>query len=561
MNQFTILMGGTNGYGINDACILLCRLFGRLGYHVYMYNDFPSVIKGQHQYAVVRIATQNISVHTHKADVILALDQETIEMHIGEGKPDTLVIVDSDKASVGDSDKASVGDSFKNPTLGYPLTQKVKGAGGTNEMRPLCLASILCKQLGIEWSLMEEVMRKHHPAKVGVEMDLMHQLYEEIKQTASGLESFQNFYKNAMSSRADSGKETPFPVMNGCQAISHGLLQSGLRAYSAYPMTPTSPILEYLAGLEKELGLQVVLPESEIGVIMTALGYSYMGVKNAIGTSGGGFSLMVEALGLSGLSELPVVIVMGQRAGPSTGMPTYTAQTDLMFVLHAGHGEFSRFVIAPGDAEEAHEWSAIAMNKAWKFRMPAIILIDKAIGLGLYSYDKKQVAPNTEEISVESRYIPGQEKGYAVKANSYIHDAFGYARENPEIAKASADNLVQKEQLLADDLKGYQQVKRTGDGKTALLCWGSCKGVCLETAVKFGLSVVQILVMSPFPKEQVARALAGVDRVVAVECNAKGQLAMLMAQNGSPVDHRILKYDGRPFSLEELEVEVKKVMI
>ena len=552
MQEFRILMGGTNGYGINDACILLCRLFGRLGYHVYGYNNFPSVIKGQHQHAVVRIASQKITAHTLEADVVLALDQETLALHIGQGRPDAIVIVDLDKVSIA--------DYFRQPTIGYPLTQKVKATGGTNEMRPLCMAAILCKQLGIQWSLIEEVMTKHHPAEFGLELELMHQLYDEVKQATDGLDTFKNILETTAISRTDSDVETPFPVMNGCQAISLGLLQSGLQAYSAYPMTPTSPILEYLAGLEKELALQVVLPESEIGVIMTALGYSYMGIKNAIGTSGGGFSLMVEALGLSGLSELPVVVVMGQRAGPSTGMPTYTAQTDLMFILHAGHGEFSRFVVAPGDAEEAYEWSAIAMNKAWKYRMPAIVLIDRTIGLGLYTFDKDQTGSTNEEIPVDPRYIPGKEKGYAVKANSYIHDEFGYARENPEIAKASADNLLQKEQLLADELKDLQQVKHTGDGTTALLCWGSCKGVCLEIAAKLGLSVVQILVMSPFPNGQVASALSGVDRVVAVECNAKGQLSMLMAQNGFPVDHKILKYDGRPFSLEELEAEVKKVM-
>lgn len=552
MNQLSVLVGGTNGYGINDACILLCRLFARLGYQIYAYNDFPSVIKGQHQYAVIRIASQKISAHSHQADVVLALDQETFELHIGEAKPGALVVYDSDKATIG--------DSFKQPILGYPLSQMVKTVGGTNEMRPVCMVSILCKQLGIEWSLIEEVVRKHHPTKVGVALELMHQLYNETTQATGEVESNTLSLENLEHNGSDPFKRKQFPVMNGCQAISLGLLQSGLQAYSAYPMTPTSPILEYLAGLEKELGLQVVLPESEIGVIMTALGYSYMGIKNAIGTSGGGFSLMVEALGLSGLSELPVVVVMGQRAGPSTGMPTYTAQTDLMFVLHAGHGEFSRFVVAPGDAEEATEWAAIAMNKAWKFRMPAIVLIDKAIGLGQYSYDVAQLPPNTEEVAVEPRYIPGQVKGYAVKANSYIHDEFGYARENPEIAKASADNLIQKEQHLTEDLKAFQQVKSYGEGSAALLCWGSCKGVCIETATKLGLKVIQILVMAPFPKEPVASALEGVERLISVECNAKGQLAMLMAQNGFQVHEKILKYDGRPFALEELEAEVKKVM-
>jgi 2-oxoglutarate/2-oxoacid ferredoxin oxidoreductase subunit alpha len=548
MNQFTVLIGGTNGYGINDACILLCRLFGRLGYHVYGYNDFPSVIKGQHQYAVIRIASQRISTHTRMPDVVLALDQETIDTHRQDFLPDTFVLYDSDKAN---------GTALEQPTLGIPLTQKVKEVRGTNEMRPTCLVAALCRQLGMKWSLIEEVIQKHHPNKGGLEMDLMRNIFNGTEQQG---ESMPIHATEVMKGAMEGIQKPQYPVLNGCQAISLGLLQSGLRAYVGYPMTPTSPILEYLAGLEKETGIQVVLPESEIAVIMTALGYSYMGVKNAIGTSGGGFSLMVEALGLSGMGELPVVVVMGQRAGPSTGMPTYTAQTDLMFVMHAGHGEFSRFVVAPGDAEEAYEWSAIAMEKAWKHRMPAIVLIDKTLGLGIYSFDKTRPGSIPEEISVDARHIPGRQKGLAVKANSYIHDEFGYARENPEIAKASADNLMQKELLLAKELKDLPQVKIYGEGETALLCWGSCKGVCVETADKLGLKVIQVLVMAPFPKEAVAGALQGVKNLISVECNAKGQLAMLMAQNGFPVNEKILKYDGRPFALEELEAEVKKVM-
>jgi 2-oxoglutarate ferredoxin oxidoreductase subunit alpha len=152
------------------------------------------------------------------------------------------------------------------------------------------------------------------------------------------------------------------------------------------------------------------------------------------------------------------------------------------------------------------------------------------------------------------------EKGQVVKANSYIHDEFGYARENPEIAKGSADNHLQKELQLAAELKDYEQVKVYGEGGTALLCWGSCKGVCLETAAKLGMKVIQILVMAPFSKEAAASALKGVERLISVECNANGQLAMLMAQNGFQVHEKILKYDGRPFALEELEAEVKKVM-
>jgi 2-oxoglutarate/2-oxoacid ferredoxin oxidoreductase subunit alpha len=550
VNQLTVLIGGTNGYGINDACIILCRLFNHLGYYSYSYNDFPSVIKGQHQYAIVRAASEKISAHTRKPDWALILDQEAMDLHQRDFGVETVIIYDADKVT-------KIG--LPQNTIGLSLSTIVKEGGGATEMRPTCLVAALCKQMGIKWSDIKTVVRKHHPNKAGIETDLMRLVYGQVSQRTSPRRKSTNQSNLTITVPENPGKSA-LPVMNGCQAISLGLLQTGLRAYTAYPMTPTSPMLEYLAGLEKEAGLQVVLPESEIAVIMTALGYSYMGIKNAIGTSGGGFSLMVEGLGLSGMSELPVVVVMGQRAGPSTGMPTYTAQTDLLFVLHAGHGEFSRFVVAPGDAEEAYFWSGIAMNKAWKFRMPAIVIIDKTLGLGIYSFDITRTPVLKEEKTDDTLNSTMLKAGRVVKANSYLHDEKGYARENPELAKAFTDKLAQKLDLLAEDLDEYEQVKVYGKGSTVLLCWGSTKGVCIEIAAKYGLKVIQVLVVSPFPKKAIAKALQKVQRVISVEGNAHGQLAILMQQNGFSVNNQILKYDGRPFTLEDLEDEVKKVM-
>jgi 2-oxoglutarate ferredoxin oxidoreductase subunit alpha len=541
MNQFSILMGGTNGYGINDACMMLCRLFSRYGLHVYAYNDFPSVIRGQHQFAYVRAATEKISTHSKVPDVALLLNQEALDVHKGDFAPNTVILSDPGQMP--------------------------------KEMQPACMAATLCSRLGIPWDDLKQVVEKHHPQKAGEELERMKAAYDgQIGQDSIRIPGFDFAGFNNTKTKTSETKGT-LPVLNGCQAVSLGLLKTGLRAYTAYPMTPTSPILEYLAGLEKEAGLQVVLPESEIAVIMTALGYSYMGIKNAVGTSGGGFSLMVEGLGLSGMSELPVVVVMGQRAGPSTGMPTYSAQTDLMFVLSAGHGEFARFVVAPGDAEEAYYWSGIAMNKAWKFRMPALVLTDKVLGLGIYDFDLGQ-SPElaAEEIDLSPELTPGispeptpgiapgLSTGRVFKANSYVHDGNGYARENPEIAKASADDLMKKYDLLSRDLEPLEQVKVYGEGKTALLCWGTNKGVCMETAAKLGMKAVQVLVLSPFPVKAMAKALEGVERVIDVECNAQGQFGMLMMQNGFAVQDKILKYDGRPFALEDLEEEVKKVM-
>jgi 2-oxoglutarate/2-oxoacid ferredoxin oxidoreductase subunit alpha len=538
MKEITVLIAGRRGDGIDETGLLAGKILGKIGYQVYIYNDIPSLIIGGHQFILVRGAKEKVSTHSDKVDVVLAFNQEAIDNHKWRFKDKTIIISDMCK------------DKIEDKTL---LTK----LGG------ICLVAGLCKALDLEINILEEIIKKDN--------DL---LEEKLKIAKSA-------YEKEITEKIKVDKETSsykeLPIISGSEAIGLGLLKAGLEAYVAYPMTPTSPILEFLAAKEKELGLHIVLPESEIAVMLMALGYSYMGVRNAVGTSGGGFSLMVEALGLAGQAELPAVIVMGQRFGPSTGMPTYTAQTDLNFVLNASQGEFPRLIVAPGDAEEAYYWSGVAMNMAWKYQLPAFILTDKTLGLGYYSFDKDLVP----EVTVEEELLWDRKgtylrykntddgisplafpsiEGQAIKASGYTHDEYGITSEKPEVAKGLADKWILKEKQLASNLENYETVKVYGEGSTALLCWGTNKGVCLEVAGKYGLKVIQVLVMSPFPNESFAKALEGIDKLISVECNAKGQLAILLKQNGFNVDELILKYDGRPFSIEDLDLEVKKVM-
>jgi 2-oxoglutarate/2-oxoacid ferredoxin oxidoreductase subunit alpha len=538
MKEITVLIAGRRGDGIDETGLLAGKILGKIGYQVYIYNDIPSLIIGGHQFILVRGAKEKVSTHSDKVDVVLAFNQEAIDNHKWRFKDKTIIISDMCK------------DKIEDKTL---LTK----LGG------ICLVAGLCKALDLEINILEEIIKKDN--------DL---LEEKLKIAKSA-------YEKEITEKIKVDKETSsykeLPIISGSEAIGLGLLKAGLEAYVAYPMTPTSPILEFLAAKEKELGLHIVLPESEIAVMLMALGYSYMGVRNAVGTSGGGFSLMVEALGLAGQAELPAVIVMGQRFGPSTGMPTYTAQTDLNFVLNASQGEFPRLIVAPGDAEEAYYWSGVAMNMAWKYQLPAFILTDKTLGLGYYSFDKDLVS----EVTVEEELLWDRKgtylrykntddgisplafpsiEGQAIKVSGYTHDEYGITSEKPEVAKGLADKWILKEKQLASNLENYETVKVYGEGSTALLCWGTNKGVCLEVAGKYGLKVIQVLVMSPFPNESFAKALEGIDKLISVECNAKGQLAILLKQNGFNVDELILKYDGRPFSIEDLDLEVKKVM-
>jgi len=363
----------------------------------------------------------------------------------------------------------------------------------------------------------------------------------------------------------------PRPLLTGNQAISLGLIRAGLGAYVAYPMTPSSSVLDLMASYAGDFGLKVIHPESEISVMLMALGFSYAGIKSAVGTSGGGFCLMTEGLSLAGMAELPVVVVMAQRAGPSTGLPTYTAQGDLHFVLHAGQGEFPRLVVAPGDVDEAYIWAGRALNLAWKYQIPAMILSDKTLSESLYSFDGDLAGKAKEEPimlwdgnGTYKRYLQTEDgvsplafppqKGQVIKTDSYMHDQQGITSEDAGLTREMSEKRRRKGQSLAREMEEYETVKVYGQtsSKTALLCWGSNKGVCVEAAERLGLRAVQVLALSPFPEKRLIEALQGVEKLLAVECNSAGQLADLAACYGIKVDDRILKYDGRPFSREDL---------
>ena len=294
---------------------------------------------------------------------------------------------------------------------------------------------------------------------------------------------------------------------------------------------------------------------------------------------------MTEGLSLSGMAEIPVVVIMAQRTGPSTGLPTYTGQSDLHFILNAGQGEFPRFIVAPGDAEEAYYWAGAALNLAWKYQVPSFILSDKTVSESQYTFDLNDAGELKEEAlqlwegaregvgdSEYSRYRYTEsgvsplafppKKGQVIKTDSYVHDEKGITTEDPVITRQMADKRLQKGLSLAKELEAYETVKVYGQSqsKTALLCWGSNKGVCQEAAQQLDLRVIQVLVLSPFPEKKLREAMMGVERLIAVECNATGQMASLAGSFGIRVQDRILKYDGRPFSLEDLQADLGRVL-
>jgi len=546
MDNFSILIAGKAGDGIDKSSLIIGHIFSRLGYRVYIYRDYPSIIRGGHTFSVIRCTHDKIAAHSDKIDILLALNQDSIDFHKAKLNSKSLIIYDSTSVK---SDEG----------LGLPIGIIIKEAGALELMRNSCIIGAMCKALGIEMDVLEKVFRK----------DISRETELNLKVAFRGFNEAREFAK------VEKLKQKPMGLVAGSDAIGLGLIKGGLKTYLSYPMTPSSGVLHFLAKAAEDFSLKVIHPENEIAVMLMAAGFSYAGDRVAVGTSGGGFCLMTEGLSLSGMAELPIVFVLGQRPGPSTGLPTYTAQTELNFALSAGQGEFARFITAPGDAEEACYWSSMSMNFAWKYQIPAIILCDKTLNEGTYSFD----ADSLEITNPPETFLWCQKGGYkryrntengisplgfpsnkniAVKVNSYEHDEYGITTEDKDITVMMQDKRLRKEKYLLKDLEQYETVKLYGkkDASTALLFWGSNKGPCVEVGTKLGLRVVQPVVFSPFPSKQFKEALKGVKKIICVENNATGQLADFLKRYDINVDQKVLKYDGRPFTVNELEQKI-----
>ncbi len=531
MKEFSVLIGGAAGDGIDKASLVIADILNRLGYYIYIYREYPSIIRGGHTFSIIRASREKVFAHTNSIDVLLGLNKETIETHIKRLKPVSALVSDPEIIS---RELTTLGADQK--ALAIPVATIIKEEDAPPVTSNSVLIGALAKVLGIEWQALEEVFRRKLLKKTEKNLSVAKRGYD----AAATIFDASDFNRDSL------------PLLTGNEILGLGLVKGGLNTYIAYPMTPVSNVLHFMAANADNFGLKVIHPESEIGVILMGLGCSYTGESVAVGTSGGGFCLMTEGYSLAAMAELPIVVVLGQRPGPSTGLPTYSSQTELGFALNAGQGEFTRFVIAPGDGEESYFWAQVALWAAAKYLIPVIIMTDKNLGEGTYSF---------VESAVDNTVVPElpiRERKEVFKVNSYEHDEDGITTEDGEISKVMQEKRLAKTGELAQELERYTQVGIYGNlkHKTAILCWGSNKGVCVEVARSLDIKVIQPIVMAPFPTKQFKAAMAGVEKLIAVENNATGQLAKLVGDHGFLVDDLVLKYDGRAFSVDDLQAKL-----
>jgi len=550
MSDFSILIGGKAGDGIRQASQLIAQFFNQLGYWIFGYEEYPSLITGGHNFSIVRISEKRIIAHQEKIDLLIAFNKETFIKHQKKLKKKGLVIYDASLFKI-------------NKGLALPLSQIIKENNLPPIVRNTIILGFLAGIFGQDFQIVERIIKKKIEKK----------LIENLKVAKIGFELAK---KIDFKLKIEKLNQRPKEILTGNEAIGLGAVKSGLKIYFAYPMTPVTNILHFLASYQDKFKIKVIQPENEIAVALMAIGASYAGEKSMVATSGGGFALMVESLSLAGQAEVPIVFVYGQRPAPATGIPTYTSQNDLSFVISAGHGEFLRIVLAPGDADEAFYLTNEAFNLAWHYQTPVIILVDKHLCESTYSvsFDERKIKVKPIKTISDKNYqrykitlsgisplsFPGSNS--IVKANSYEHDEFGITTEEAIWRKKMVEKRLRKRETLTKELKNKETIKVYGPKKSkiALITWGSTKGVVSEVGEKLNLKVIQPLFLEPLPFEKIKKELIGVKKIIDIELNKNGQLANLLSQNKIFVDKKILKYDGRPFTVDELTKEIKKII-
>lgn len=559
-------IGGEAGFGIKSAGMMLAKIFMKTGYETFDYTEYPSLIRGGHNTYQVMVDILEVNSVTKSVDILVALNKETIDLHRSELSANSIVIYDQDKIK-------NIRPEEHINFLPISLTELAKQAGGEVMRNVVALGATLAI-LNQPRNIADQVIKENFKNK-GEQV-----IKNNLQALASGYKEAKKIFHEDFICQLPLVKKNNNILVASNEALALGALANGLNFYAGYPMTPSSTILQYLAGVAEKTGIVVKHAEDEISVINMVLGAAHVGARAMTATSGGGFSLMTEAMGLAGITETPIVVVNCQRPGPATGLPTWTEQGDLQFVLRAAQGDFPRIIIAPGDTTESFHIGAEALNLAEIYQTPVIVLLDKFISEGsstvpefstrglkirrgkllsqeqlnrMSKFDRYRL--NADGIS--GRSLPGMKNGLFI-ANSDEHDAYGYTEESAQNRLEQMDKRSQKLETFAKVMP-QPQVHGNPKAKKTIVIWGSTKGPVLDAYRSLSakkqsdLKILQLQYIWPLAKDFLEPILKKSKKVLLIENNSNAQLGQLITQEtGFVFKNKLLKYDGRPFFREEL---------
>ena len=548
--ELNVLIGGEAGQGLVTIGELLAKSLVRSGYHVVVSQSYQSRIRGGHNTYTIRASAEEIAAPREGVDLLVALNAETVALHERELSAGGLNIVD----------KAF--EITSNNCLQVPF-EELGEKKFSNVVALGAVSLLLGLELEVVAKALDDAFGKKAPELAEKNMQILQDSYKWCGQQEA------NF--STLAPPSDIRKRL---LMNGNEAIAMGALSAGVKFCSFYPMTPATSIALNLATQARTMGLVVEQAEDEIAAINMAIGASFAGAPSIVPTSGGGFALMTEGVSLAGMSETPLVIVVAQRPGPATGLPTRTEQADLEFVLHSGHGEFPRAIFSPGTVEECFWLTRKAFEVAAKSQGPVFILTDQFLAdsaraiepfvlKGLETVEDGSIRDSSDlpyfryniyESGISPRLLPGMSE-HLVVAGGDEHPIDGHITEDLNVRKFMVEKRLRKvEEIIAEAVPPEIQ----GDEKPELLLvtWGSTKGATLEAATKLNNNSTRVGSLHfsqvwPLVPHQFLGALESAKEVVCIEGNAFGQLARLIRrETGFNVHRQVLRYDGLPITPE-----------
>jgi 2-oxoglutarate ferredoxin oxidoreductase subunit alpha len=578
MNEVTIGIGGAAGDGIDKSADTLAKSGARSGLYAYGFNSYQSVIRGGHIWLKLRLGEQKVYSQGDHLNALIALNQDSIERHAPEVESGGAVLFNADKL------RANIPVRDNVLTVPLPISQLMKPFGAVAPVMQNTVAlGALIFLLSMEFDMTATVLADTFAHKGKAVID------QNVGVAKAGYEYAREHFVPLGYQWKFSRKRRPF--LTGNEAFSIGAVAAGCRFYSAYPMTPASGILTWMAEHSERCGIVVKQMEDELAVANVAIGAGFAGVRAMCATSGGGFALMTEAIGLAGMIEAPVVFIEVQRGGPSTGIPTKTEQADLNQVYGASQGDFPRIIIAPKDTKDCFDSAVEAFNLAEKYQLPVILVSDLQLSEHPETIEPEDM-PATVPIDrgdlitewtgekgeykrfeftpsgISPRALPGTANTLHVVASDE-HDEHGILISdvfcNSAIRRKIAEKRMKKLTLALKDLPA-PRLEGPAAADVTLIGWGATEGVIRETAQLLNASGIRtnqlhFKYLLPFHSEEASSILKNVKRTICIEANTTGQFARhLRAETGYTVHDQILKYDGEPFEPGMLAQQVRDIL-
>ncbi|OPX60196.1 MAG: 2-oxoglutarate synthase subunit KorA [Methanobacterium sp. PtaB.Bin024] len=576
--DISLVLCGEAGQGIQTVEAILAHAIKQSGYHIFSTKEYMSRVRGGQNSTEIRISSHRVASYVNRIDILLALSSGAIKHLEDRISGDTLIIGDPEHLKTVKEEGIFQEHGLNTDNfIEIPLMESAQEIGGlifANVIAAGFISSILNIPKEIFDGLISDMFTRKG-AQI-LENDLKageagYQIGREL------MESKSEIIQVSLSGQSEVRDEL---LMNGTDAVGFGCLAGKCRFMSSYPMTPSTPLQSFLASNAHEFEMIYEQAEDEIAAINMALGASYAGARSIVATSGSGFALMGEAVGLAGMIETPLVIYIAQRPGPAVGLPTRTSQEDLNLALYSGPGEFPRIIFAPGKLEDAFILTQKAFNLAEKYQIPVFILTDQYFvdcyynlsSLPLEDVENEnylvKTAPDYQRYlithdGITPQGIPGYGDGLVV-VDSDEHDEEGHITENLDLRTQMVDKRLKKLEQIKEDVVSPELVGPE-NYQELVVGWGSTYWPIREALENLlqrneekKISFLHFKQVYPFHKS-VAEYLERAEDVIIFENNAQGQLANLIKlETGFEIQERVLKYNGMPFSVEEVEENLKR---